>query len=74
MHRPQKRPITLRGRLATDEQATIKLFQTTSPSVVFITTLRRDFFNLNLFDIPQDSGSGFVWDQDGHSITNYHII
>jgi len=39
-----------------------------------ITTLRRAFFNLNLFDIPQGSGSGFVWDQDGHIITNYHVI
>ncbi|ETW98417.1 S1C family serine protease [Candidatus Entotheonella palauensis] len=68
------RPITSRGRLAADERATIKLFQKTSPSVVYITTLRRDFFNLNMFDIPQGSGSGFVWDQDGHIITNYHVI
>ncbi|ETX01764.1 MAG: 2-alkenal reductase [Candidatus Entotheonella factor] len=68
------RPITPRGRLAADERATIQLFQNTSPSVVYITTLRRDFFNLNMFDIPQGSGSGFVWDQNGHIITNYHVI
>ncbi len=68
------RPITSRGRLASDEKATIKLFQKTSPSVVYITTLRRDFFNLNMSDIPQGSGSGFVWDQEGHIITNYHVI
>lgn len=68
------RPITPRGRLSGDEKATIKLFQQASPSVVYITTLRRDVFNLNMFDIPQGSGSGFVWDQDGHIITNYHVI
>ncbi len=68
------RPITPRGRLAADETATIKLFQQASPSVVYITTLRRDVFNLNMFDIPQGSGSGFVWDQNGHVITNYHVI
>lgn len=68
------RPVTPRGRLAAAEKATIQLFQQASPSVVYITTLRRDIFNLNMFDIPQGSGSGFVWDQDGHIITNYHVI
>ncbi len=68
------RPVTPRGRLGAAEKATIKLFQQVSPSVVYITTSRRDIFNLNMFDIPQGSGSGFVWDQDGHIITNYHVI
>ncbi len=68
------RPITQRGSLSVSEKATIKLFQQASPSVVYITTLRRDVFNLNMFDIPQGSGSGFVWDKDGHIITNYHVI
>lgn len=70
------RAITPRGDLAADEQATIELFRQTSPSVVYITTvaLRRDFFTLNLFEIPQGSGSGFIWDQDGHIITNFHVI
>jgi S1-C subfamily serine protease len=76
LHNPHAapRPITPRRRLRADEKATMKLFQKTSPSVVYITTLRRDFFNFNMFNIPQGSGSGFVWDQDGHIITNYHVI
>ena len=70
------RAIMPRGDLAADERATIELFRQTSPSVVYITTvtLRRDIFNLNLFEIPQGSGSGFIWDTDGHIITNFHVI
>jgi S1-C subfamily serine protease len=78
LHNPKAMPraITPRGGLAADEQATIELFREASPSVVFITTvaLRRDFFSLNLFEIPQGSGSGFIWDQEGHVITNFHVI
>lgn len=70
------RAITPRGNLAADEQTTIDLFRQASPSVVYITSLalKRDYFSLNLFEIPQGTGSGFVWDQDGHIITNYHVI
>jgi S1-C subfamily serine protease len=70
------RAITPRGELAAEERATIDLFRQASPSVVYITTLaqRRDIFSLNLFEIPQGSGSGFIWDQDGHIITNFHVI
>jgi len=25
-------------------------------------------------EVPQGSGSGFVWDTDGHVVTNYHVI
>jgi S1-C subfamily serine protease len=68
------RAVTPRGDLAADERATIDLFRAVSPSVVYITTLTRDIFSLNLFEIPQGAGSGFVWDQDGHIITNFHVI
>lgn len=68
--------VVARGDLAADERATIELFREASPSVVFITSMarRRDIFHLNVFEIPQGTGSGFVWDRDGHVITNFHVI
>ena len=70
------RAITPRGELAQDEQTTIELFRNASPSVVYITTvaLRTDRYSLNMFEIPQGTGSGFVWDDEGHIITNFHVI
>jgi S1-C subfamily serine protease len=68
------RAITPRGDLAADERTTIELFRAVSPAVVYITTLTRDIFSLNLLELPQGAGSGFVWDQDGHIITNFHVI
>ena len=62
--------------LLPDERATIAVFETAAPSVVFITTraLRRDFWSMNLFEVPQGSGSGFIWDREGHVVTNFHVI
>jgi len=70
------RSVTPRSGLNPEERATIALFRQASPSVVYITTLarQRDFFSLNITEIPQGSGSGFVWDQEGHIITNFHVI
>ena len=59
-----------------DERSTIALFERASPAVVYITSLsvRRDVFTLNVLEIPQGTGTGFVWDQDGHVVTNFHVI
>lgn len=59
-----------------EEKATINLFQNAAPSVCYITTtnLRSDFFRRNVTEVPRGSGSGFVWDNAGHIITNYHVI
>ncbi|MGQ0722078.1 MAG: S1C family serine protease [Candidatus Eiseniibacteriota bacterium] len=70
------RPVTARGDLASDEQATIELFREASPAVVYITNIarRRNRFTRNVTEIPQGTGSGFVWDREGHIITNLHVI
>lgn len=70
------RTVTPRGDLAGSEKSRIELFRSASPAVVHITTLqvRRDAFNLNLYQIPQGTGSGIVWDDGGHIVTNFHVI
>ena len=35
---------------------------------------RQDAFTLNVLEVPQGSGSGFVWDKSGHIVTNFHVI
>jgi S1-C subfamily serine protease len=72
----EPRPVTARGDLAEEEKSTIALFKAVSPSVVHITTLANysDGFSRNVQQIPEGTGSGFVWDTDGHIVTNYHVI
>lgn len=64
------------ANLGADELATIHVFERSTKSVVFITNsaLRRDLWSLNVMEVPQGSGSGFVWDLDGHIVTNFHVI
>ncbi|MGD2119272.1 MAG: trypsin-like peptidase domain-containing protein [Chromatiales bacterium] len=70
------RAVTARGELADDEQATIDIFENASPSVVYITTTARfiDPWTRNVFRAEQGTGSGFIWDDIGHVITNHHVI
>ncbi len=69
-------PVPAPEDLTPDERGTIEVFDSASRSVVFITTsaLRRDSWSMNLFEVPQGSGSGFVWDRLGHIVTNLHVI
>jgi S1-C subfamily serine protease len=74
--RAAPRPITPRGDLSAEEKSTAALFRQAAPSVAHITTLAlaRDFFTLNLLQIPEGTGSGFVWDEGGNIVTNFHVI
>ncbi len=59
------------------ERNDIEVFRRASRSVVNITSLvavRRDLFSLDVTEMPQGSGSGFVWDGDGHVVTNFHVL
>lgn len=63
--------------LTNDEQRDIMIFREIRPSVVNITTStfrRSHAFSMDIYEIPSGTGSGIVWDQQGHVITNYHVI
>jgi S1-C subfamily serine protease len=70
------RAITARGDFAEDEKNTIELFEKSRDSVVYISTaaLVQDPWTRNVFSTPKGTGSGFIWDEAGHVVTNFHVI
>ncbi|EQC48376.1 trypsin [Bacteriovorax sp. BSW11_IV] len=60
------------------EKNTINVYQQNVNSVVNITNIRkvkRGFiFDYMSTEVPAGAGSGFVWDKDGHIVTNYHVV
>jgi S1-C subfamily serine protease len=63
----EPRPIARRGELGPEERATIDLFRDVSPAVVHITSFDED-------QTLAATGSGFIWDDQGRIVTNYHVI
>lgn len=70
----QPRAVADRGPLLPSEQNTIKVFKEVSPSVCYISTkaVRQSFFGAT--EYPAGQGSGFLWDDQGHVVTNFHVI
>ncbi len=68
--------IAAAAQLTSSEQATVHLFEDVHPSVAYITTLteRRNLFTGATTEVPQGTGSGFVWDDTGHVVTNLHVL
>jgi S1-C subfamily serine protease len=75
---PQAAPRKVASRIpiSAEEQSNIELFESVSPSVVYITSLavERDLLSLNIFELPQGTGSGFIWNKEGYIVTNFHVI
>lgn len=64
------------NKLLETERALINVYKDTSSSVVNVSNIEisQDF----LFDVPQKreagTGSGFIWDNQGHIVTNFHVV
>jgi S1-C subfamily serine protease len=70
------RAVTPRGPLPASEQSVVDRFKEARASVVYLTSMayQQDFFSLDVQTVPTGSGSGFIWDAEGHVVTNYHVI
>jgi len=70
------RAVTPRGDLSQEETTTIDIYNRSRESVVHITSqvLRKDRFSFDVFKIPAGTGTGFVWDERGFIVTNFHVI
>jgi S1-C subfamily serine protease len=70
-------PLIAASNLVTeDEKNTVAVFQKAVSSVVFVSTItksRRGWY-YGAQDIPAGAGSGYVWDNEGHIVTNYHVV
>ena len=62
--------------LPAGEQNVINIFRRVSPSVVSVANkaVLRDLFDAQLYEVPQGTGSGIVWDREGHILSNFHVI
>jgi S1-C subfamily serine protease len=58
-----------------DEKNTIHVFKATAASAVFVTqTQLQGFYEGQATEVPRGSGTGFIWDTDGHIVTNFHVV
>jgi len=74
----EPRRVTPSSGLLPEERTTVNLFRETQPSVVYITTVatqrRVDVFGRRFDRVQDGTGSGFLWDDRGHVVTNFHVI
>ncbi|WGD54051.1 trypsin-like peptidase domain-containing protein [Bradyrhizobium sp. CB1650] len=69
---PVARAVEPRGPLSDAEKASIDIFDRVSPSVVQVAA--RSAANPLMEEGRAASGTGFIWDNDGHIVTNNHVV
>ncbi len=72
---PARVPALSSGARLEDERNTIAVFEAAAAATVYVTQKRivRDL-NMRALEVPTGSGTGFLWDTEGHVVTNYHVI
>ncbi|HVS38516.1 MAG TPA: trypsin-like peptidase domain-containing protein [Gemmataceae bacterium] len=72
----EPRPVAPVAEPGDDEKATIDIFKAVSPSVVHVTNLgvQSQPFRFDVQETPRGTGTGFVWNENGFIVTNYHVV
>ncbi len=61
--------------LLPDERNTVDVFQKSAPKVVYVHRLANvTNRSLQKMHVPAGAGSGIIWDDKGHIVTNFHVI
>jgi S1-C subfamily serine protease len=74
--RSQPRVPAAEPKLSADELNTIRRFRQAKPSVVYVSAILKvqDPDTRDTTKVPAGAGTGFVWDEWGHIVTNHHVI
>jgi S1-C subfamily serine protease len=64
------------GPLRAEEKATIDLYTRAKDSVVNVVSSKvfGSGVSFRAQEVPQGSGTGFMWDEKGRVVTNYHVV
>jgi S1-C subfamily serine protease len=64
------------GARIEDEENSISVFRAAAPATVFVTNKKivRDRWSMRALEVPAGTGSGFIWDTQGHIVTNAHVV
>jgi S1-C subfamily serine protease len=71
---PAVRPLSS-GAYIEDETNTMSVYDAAAPATVFVAQRQvRRGWGMQGVEVPAGSGSGFIWDDEGHIVTNFHVV